>query len=162
MLFRMTFLTTFISIIKLYNQICQIFFLNLLNKLKIMIFNFMAKRKKSDLVPPTLHYCGHNAKVNRTKKIFVENLHAAYPYPLHYIVTESLIRLKLSGPIIFSLMIIYILEEQNVTEFISMNHIRKSPFVHRYDVTELDKFNRSPILWKELSFNSLWVICLLR
>ena len=27
-----------------------------------MIFNFMAIRKKSGLVPPTLHYCGHNAK----------------------------------------------------------------------------------------------------
>ena len=106
-----------------------------MNKLKIMIFNFMGKRNKSGLVPPTLHYCGHNAKKkNLTKKIFVENLHAAYPYPLHYIVTESLIRLKLSGPIIFSLMIIYILEEQNVTEFISMSHIRKSPFVHRYEL----------------------------
>ena len=49
-----------------------------MNKLKIMIFNFMAKRKKSGLIPPTLQYCGHNAKKNRTKKIFVENLHAAY------------------------------------------------------------------------------------
>ena len=37
-------------------------FLNLMNKLKIMIFNFMAKRKKWGLVPPTLRYCGHNAK----------------------------------------------------------------------------------------------------
>ena len=44
----------------------------------------MAKRKKSGLFTPTLHYCGHNEKKNRTKKIFVENLHAAYPYPLHY------------------------------------------------------------------------------
>ena len=42
-------------------------------KLKIMIFNFMAKIKKSGHVPPTLHYCGHNAK-----RIFVENLQAAY------------------------------------------------------------------------------------
>ena len=85
MLFKMTFLTTFISIIKLNNQIWQIFFLNLMNKLKIMIFNFMAKRKKSGHVPPTLHYCGHNAKKNRTKKIFVENLHATYTYTLHYL-----------------------------------------------------------------------------
>ena len=38
------------------------FILNLMNKLKIMILNFMAKRKKSGLVPPTLHYCGHSAK----------------------------------------------------------------------------------------------------
>ena len=68
MLFKMTFLTTFISIIKLYNQICQIFFLNLMNKLKIMIFNFMVKRNKSGLVPPTVHYCGHNAKKIGAKK----------------------------------------------------------------------------------------------
>ena len=27
-----------------------------------MIFNFMAKIKKSGLVPATLHYCGHNVK----------------------------------------------------------------------------------------------------
>ena len=44
-----------------------------------MIFNFMAIRNKSGLVPPTLHYCGQNAKKkNWTKKIFVENLHAAH------------------------------------------------------------------------------------
>ena len=51
-------------------------------RLKIMISNFIAIRKESGLVPPTLYYCGHNAKKNRTKKIFVENLHAAYTYPL--------------------------------------------------------------------------------
>ena len=39
-----------------------------MNKLKIMIFNFMAKRKKSGLVPTTLHYCGHNAKKIGPKK----------------------------------------------------------------------------------------------
>ena len=33
-----------------------------------MIFNFMAKRKKSGLVSPTLHYCGHNAKKIGPKK----------------------------------------------------------------------------------------------
>ena len=38
----------------------------------------MPKRKRSGLVPPTLYCCGHNAKKNRTKKIFIENLHAAY------------------------------------------------------------------------------------
>ena len=44
------------------------YFLNLMNKLKIMVFNFMAKRKKTGLVPPTLHYCGHNAKKIGAKK----------------------------------------------------------------------------------------------
>ena len=39
-----------------------------MNKLKIMIFNFMAIRKKTGLVPPTLHYCGHNAKKIGPKK----------------------------------------------------------------------------------------------
>ena len=43
-----------------------------------MILNFMAKIKKSGLVPPTLHYCGQNAKKIGPKNIFVENLHAAY------------------------------------------------------------------------------------
>ena len=33
-----------------------------MNQLKIIIFNFMAIRKNSGLVPPTLYYCGHNAK----------------------------------------------------------------------------------------------------
>ena len=69
MLFKIIFLTAFISIIKLYNKICQIFiFLNLMNKFKLMIFNFIAKRKKWSLVPPTLHYCGHNAKKIGLKK----------------------------------------------------------------------------------------------
>ena len=51
---------------------------NLRHKLKIMIFNIMTIRKKTGLVPPTLHYCGHNAKKIGTKKMFVENFHAAY------------------------------------------------------------------------------------
>ena len=33
-----------------------------------MIFNFMAKGKKSGLVPPILHYCGHDAKKIGPKK----------------------------------------------------------------------------------------------
>ena len=50
------------------------YFLNLMNKLKIMIFNFMAKRKKWGLVPPILHYCGHNAKKIGPKKSDQKNL----------------------------------------------------------------------------------------
>ena len=85
MLFKMTFLTTFISIIKLYNQICQIFiFLNLMNKLKIMIFNFMTKYKKSGLVPPALYYCGRNAKKIGPKKSLLKICTLHTPYPLHY------------------------------------------------------------------------------
>ena len=73
MLLKMTFLTTFISIIKLYNQICRIsYFLNLMNKLIIIIFNFMEKREKLGLVPPTLHYCGHNAKKIVPKKSLLQ------------------------------------------------------------------------------------------
>ena len=40
-----------------------------MNELKIMIFHFMAIRKKSGLVPPTLHYCGHNAKKSEQKNL---------------------------------------------------------------------------------------------
>ena len=60
-----------------------------MNKLKIMIFNLMAIRKKSGVVPPALHYCGRNAK-KIGPKISVENFHAAYTYPLRYLALNSL------------------------------------------------------------------------
>ena len=44
-----------------------------MNQLKKMIFNFMAIREKSGLVPPTLHYCGHNGKKSDQNNLFVEN-----------------------------------------------------------------------------------------
>ena len=66
-----------------------------------MIFNFMAIRKKSGLVPPTLHYCGHNAKKIGPKKSLLKictlysvssHLSAALPtfLNLHYTNLETI------------------------------------------------------------------------
>ena len=48
-----------------------------------MIFNIMAKRKKSGVVPPTLHYCGHNAKKIGPKKSLLKI------YTLHTLIRST-------------------------------------------------------------------------
>ena len=50
--------------------------------MKIIIFNFIAIIKKSGVVPPTLHYRGHNAKKIGPKKSFLKicTLHTVSGY----------------------------------------------------------------------------------